>query len=482
MSHTAGASSPFPDRFLWGGAVAAHQLEGAWDVDGRGPSVCDVLTGGSRTEPRRITETVELSGRYPNHDGIDFYHTYPEDVALLGEMGFRCFRTSISWSRIFPQGDEDELCEAGLEFYDALFDTLLAAGIQPVVTLSHFEMPLHLARDLGGWKNRAVIDCFVRFARVCFERYHDKVRHWLTFNEINNQADLTSDVFGWTNSGVILSQEADPEAVMMQCAHHQFVASAEAVLAAHEIDPALQVGCMLAYVPVYPYSCSPDDMLLAQTGMETISYFGDPMLLGRYPSFAQKFWRGGRKPAMEPGDLETIARGTCDFVGISYYMSRVVRADPEHGAESPWRLQAFQVPNPHVDATDWGWQIDPKGLRWALEELAGRYDKPIFVVENGLGAIDRLEPDGSCHDQYRIDYLREHIRQMALAIADGADVIGYTVWGCIDVVSFTTGEYAKRYGMVYVDINDDGSGTRRRFKKDSFEWYQQVIASNGTVL
>lgn len=473
-----------PNNFLWGGAVAAHQLEGAWDADGRGPSVSDVLTAGAHGVPRRITDGVKEGERYPNHYGIDFYHTYKQDIALMAEMGFRCFRTSISWSRIFPRGDEQEPNEAGLQFYDRLFDELLKYGIQPVVTLSHFEMPYCLAKEYGGWINRKVIDFFVHYAVTVMERYHHKVRYWMTFNEINNQSNTDTDIFGWTNSGIRFSEFNNPKKALYQAVHHELVASALAVQKGHEIDPELKIGCMCAFVPFYPYSCDPKDVLMAQESMHERFYFSDVHCRGHYGAYAKKEWeREETAPEMLPGDEEILAQGTADYIGISYYMSNTVRADVDQINTDVNGGNAHTVPNPYVKASDWGWQIDPDGLRYSLNTLYERYELPIFIVENGFGAIDRLEPDHTCDDSYRIDYLRAHIQAMKDAVElDGVEVIGYTPWGCIDVVSFTTGELRKRYGFIYVDLNDDGSGTGNRYKKKSFAWYKQVIETNGEVL
>lgn len=467
-----------PENFLWGGAVAAHQLEGAWDVDGRGPSVSDVLTAGDVHTPRRITDGILEGERYPNHTGIDFYHHYREDVKLFAELGFRCFRTSISWSRIFPRGDEKEPNEAGLQFYDDLFDELLKYHIQPVITLSHFEMPYALAKEYGGWTNRKLIDFFVHYTVTVMKRYQNKVRYWMTFNEINNQADTGRDIFGWTNSGILFSKEKDPKKAMFQAAHNEFVASALTVKYGHEINPDFRIGCMIAMTPYYPYSCSPDDMLLAQDMMHRRYFFSDVQVRGHYPAYIRKLWeREQNAPVMEEGDEDILREGTVDYIGISYYMSDAVRAGSSQQGKGP------EVRNPYLRASDWGWQIDAKGLRYSLRALNERYEKPIFIVENGLGAIDVLNPDHTCDDSCRIDYLRSHIREMEKAVEeDGVQVIGYTPWGCIDVVSFTTGELRKRYGFIYVDLNDDGTGTGNRYKKKSFAWYQKVIRTNGADL
>ena len=472
-------------NFLWGGAVAAHQLEGAWDEDGKGPSVSDVLTGGSSGVLRRITDGILPDEYYPNHDGIDFYHTFRKDIALLAEMGFKCFRTSIAWTRIFPDGDEEVPNEAGLRFYDELFDELLKYGMEPVVTLSHFEMPYHLAKEYGGWTDRRIIGFFVRFAETVMERYRDKVKYWMTFNEINNQSNTSADIFGWTCSGIKLSEYENPKAAMYQAAHHEFVASALAVKKGHEINPHFQIGCMCSFVPFYPYSCAPEDVITAVECMHERFYFADVMVRGHYPAFARKEWeREGIHIEMEPGDETILSEGKVDYIGFSYYMSNAVRANAVKDTEASLDGSSpNSVINPYVDASDWGWQIDPVGLRYSLVTLYERYEVPLFIVENGFGAIDVLEKDGSCHDDYRIAYLKAHIEEMKKAVEeDGVELMGYTPWGCIDLVSFTTGELKKRYGFIYVDKNDDGTGTGKRFRKDSFAWFKKVIASNGEEL
>lgn len=473
-----------PENFLWGGAVAAHQLEGGWNEGGRGPSVCDVLTGGSVSESRRITDGVVEGEHYPNHKGIDFYHTYKQDIALLAEMGFKCFRTSISWSRIFPNGDETEPNEEGLQFYDDMFDCLLKHGIEPVITLSHFEMPYHLAKEYGGWMNRRCIDFFVHYAVTVMKRYKDKVRYWMTFNEINNQTNTNLDIFGWTNSGIRFSQFDDPKKALYQVAHHELVASALVVQKGHEINPDFKIGCMCSFVPFYPYSCNPDDVMIASESMHERFYFMDVHMRGHYGAYAKKAWeREGNAPVMEPEDEQILANGTADYIGFSYYMSEAVKADQKSDGKSLSGGNEHSIRNPYVKASDWGWQIDPVGLRYALNVMYERYEKPLFIVENGFGAIDQLQPDHTCDDSYRIDYLKAHIQEMKKAVEyDGVELMGYTPWGCIDVVSFTTGELRKRYGFIYVDINDDGTGTGNRYKKKSFDRYRQVIASNGEIL
>lgn len=471
--------------FLWGGAVSAHQLEGAYLEDGKGLSVADVLTAGAHGVSRRITSGVVEGECYPNHGGIDFYHTFEQDIALFAEMGFKCLRTSIAWTRIFPTGIEHKPNEAGLAFYDRLFDCMIAHGIQPVVTLSHFEMPLYLADECGGWLNRVLIDHFIRFARVCLERYHEKVTYWMAFNEINNQHNFSNDVYGWTNSGVKFSKEKDPRRAMLQAAHYQFVASAIVTRIAHEIDPKIKMGCMVAADVVYPLSCHPEDVLLANDAMHSTYYFTDVMVRGAYPNYAKRIHEELSEPLdITNDDLAALTSGTVDYVGFSYYMSNVV----DHSAhvdvsDSVSYSDEHMVSNPYLEANEWDWQIDPRGLRYALKAFDERYGLPQFIVENGIGIIETLDENQTVEDDERISFLGEHIKQMKLAVEeDGVDLIGYTVWGCIDLVSFTTGEMRKRYGFIYVDKNDDGTGSGQRFKKKSFDWYQRVIASNGEDL
>ncbi len=474
-----------PKEFLWGGALAAHQFEGGVLETSKGFSVADVMTAGAVGVPRRITDGVLEGEYYPNHVGIDFYHRYKEDIALMAEMGFKCFRTSIAWSRIFPNGDEAEPNEEGLKFYDDVFDELLKYGIEPVITLSHFEMPYHIAKEYGGFLNRKTIGFFEKFARVCFERYKDKVKYWMTFNEINNQMNVANDIFGWTNSGVHFGDYEKPEEAMYRCAHYELVASALAVKAGHEINPDFKIGGMIAMVPVYPFSSNPDDVLLSQQEMHKKFFFSDIQVRGHYPNYAKKFLdRMGYDIDITPEDEKILSEGTIDYIGFSYYMSNTVKADANQDvSESTCAASSFTVDNPYIKVSDWGWGIDPKGLRYALNLFAERYEIPLFIVENGFGAIDEKEADGSCHDPYRIDYLKAHIEEMKKAVEeDGVELMGYTPWGCIDCVSFTTGEMKKRYGFIYVDRNNDGSGSLERSKKDSFDWYKKVIASNGEEL
>ncbi|MGM0218676.1 6-phospho-beta-glucosidase [Enterococcus sp. AZ126] len=468
--------------FLWGGALAAHQFEGGWNAGGKGPSVIDVMTAGEHGVAREITATIEADKFYPNQVAIDFYHEYKKDITLFAEMGLKCLRTSIAWTRIFPKGDEAEPNEEGLEFYDDVFDELLKNGIEPVITLSHFEMPLHLAREYGGFRNRQVIDFFAKFAKVVFERYRDKVKYWMTFNEINNQMDVNNPIFLWTNSGVLVEEGENAKEVMYQVAHNELVASAKAVMIGKEINPAFQIGCMVSHVPIYPYSCDPADIMAAEEANRQRFFFADVHVRGKYPNYALKeFEREGYNIDIRLEDLAVLKAGTVDYVGFSYYMSTVVKADAKNDIDNNIVNGGLAngVDNPHIQSTDWGWAIDPEGLRVTLNRLYDRYQVPLFIVENGFGAIDELE-NGKVHDETRIEYLSKHIEALEKAVDyDGVELLGYTPWGIIDLVSFTTGEMKKRYGMIYVDRDNAGNGTMQRYKKDSFAWYRQVIENNG---
>ena len=469
--------------FLWGGAVAAHQLEGGWNKDGKGVSVADVMTVGANGVPREITNGVLQGKNYPNHEGIDFYTHYKEDIKLFAEMGFKCFRTSIAWTRIFPKGDESEPNELGLKFYDELFDECLKYGIEPVITLSHFEMPYHLVTEYGGWRNRKMIDFFVRFAEVCFTHYKDKVKYWMTFNEINNQANYNEDFAPFTNSGIAYQPGENREKIMYQAAHYELVASALAVKIGHEINPDFQIGCMIAMCPIYPLSCKPEDMMMSVSAMHKRYWFTDVHVRGYYPAYLEKYFqRKGFNLDITVEDKLLLLEGCVDYIGFSYYMSFTTESksdNPQYDYDESKDL----VRNPYVKASDWGWQIDPVGLRYAMNWFYDRYQLPLFIVENGFGAIDQLNSDGTIDDDYRIDYLKAHIEAMKTAVEeDGIDLLGYTPWGCIDLVSAGTGEIKKRYGFIYVDKDNEGQGTLKRSKKKSFDWYKQVIATNGEQL
>ena len=476
----------FPEGFLWGGATAANQFEGAWDVDGKGASVSDMCTNGSFKSPKWITATIDPDRLYPSHEATDFYHHYEEDIALMAEMGFKVFRMSINWTRIFPTGMEEEPNEAGLAFYDRVFDCLRAHHIEPLVTISHYELPYALIEKYNGWEGRECIACFENYYKAIFERYQDKVTYWLTFNEINcgtlaiGSVLSTGTVKGYTGP---LSEVPDNPQERYQALHHMLVASAKCVKYAHDHYPQFKMGNMNVFATYYPLTCDPDDMILFQQENRKMNwYVGDVQVRGYYPSYARVIWKDlGITIHMEPEDAQILKDGTVDFYSFSYYMTNTVSTHAD-AIDGEGGNLAFGKKNPYLKTSDWGMQIDPTGLRWTLNEIYDRYQIPLMVVENGLGAFDEKGPDGRIHDDYRIDYLKKHIEQMALAVSDGVDLMGYTPWGCIDLVSASTGEMAKRYGFVYVNKFDDGTGDLSRERKDSFFWYQKVCTSNGEEL
>jgi 6-phospho-beta-glucosidase len=471
--------------FLWGGATAANQFEGAWNVDGKGPSVSDLCTNGSATEPKWVTTAIRPDRLYPSHEAIDFYHHYEEDIALFAEMGFKCFRMSINWTRIYPTGVELEPNEKGLEFYDRVFDCCKKHSIEPLVTISHYELPYGLVERYNGWEGREVIDCFLRYCKTIFERYKDKVKLWLTFNEINSS---TMPMGAILNTGTIRGFEGPTTAVpdnkqqRYQALHHMFLASALAVKYAHEHYPQFKLGDMNLFATSYPLTPNPDDVLANQRHFNMMNWFcSDVQVRGAYPFYAQRFFdENGIVLKKEEGDDEILREGTVDFYTCSYYLSNCISA--AQGATSTGDNIISGAKNPYLESSDWGWQIDPKGLRYSLNEIYARYGIPMMVVENGLGAYDEKGEDGIVHDTYRIDYLRKHIEQMKEAVKDGVDLMGYTPWGCIDLVSASTGEMAKRYGFIYVNKFDDGTGDLSRERKESFFWYKKVIETNGEEL
>ncbi|MCD7091552.1 glycoside hydrolase family 1 protein [Klebsiella quasipneumoniae] len=459
----------FPEDFLWGGAIAANQVEGAYNLEGKGLSTSDLTSQGilgpivERTPGDSNTKDV----------AIDFYHRYPQDIALFAEMGFKVLRTSIAWTRIFPQGDEDTPNEAGLAFYDRLFDELAKHNIQPLVTLSHYEMPYGLVKKHGGWSNRRTIVCFERYARAVFQRFRGKVKYWLTFNEINMSLH---EPF----TGVGLSRDSSLQQIY-QAIHHQLVASARVVKACHEILPDAKIGNMLLGGILYPLTCKPDDVMKSLLQNRDWQFFGDVQARGAYPTYMTRLFKEqGISLDITDADREAL-KETVDFVSFSYYMSGCSSADESEMEKARGNILNL-IPNPHLKSSEWGWQVDPVGLRYLLNILYDRYQKPLFIVENGLGAKDQPDADGSINDDYRIQYLNDHLVQVAEAIEDGVDMMGYTTWGPIDLVSAGTGQMSKRYGFIYVDRDDAGNGTLERRRKKSFYWYAGVIKSNGDLL
>ncbi|MEZ3500113.1 glycoside hydrolase family 1 protein [Pantoea sp. KPR_PJ] len=459
----------FPKDFLWGGAFAANQVEGAYLEEGKGLSTSDM-------QPQGIFGPVveRVPGDSSLKDvAIDFYHRYPEDIKLFAEMGFSCLRVSVAWTRIFPDGDESQPNEAGLAFYDRLFDELAAHGITPLVTLSHYEMPWGLVKHYGGWGNRQTITFFERYARTLFARYKEKVKLWLTFNEINMSlhAPLT---------GVGLP-EGSSKSEIYQAIHHQLVASARVVKACHEMIPDARIGNMLLGGLMYPLTCKPEDVLKTLQENRSWQFFGDVQCRGVYPGYMLRYFRDNQiQIAITEADREAL-KSTVDFVSFSYYMTGCVTADEALNKQARGNVLSM-VPNPHLISSEWGWQIDPLGLRTLLNMLWDRYQKPLFIVENGLGANDKPDAEGVVQDDYRIRYLNDHLVQVREAIDDGVDIIGYTCWGPIDLVSASRAELSKRYGFIYVDRDDSGKGTLARRRKKSFYWYKEVIATNGASL
>ena len=464
----------FPKDFLWGGATAANQLEGAYNEDGKGLSIADVVSAGSLHRERENTLSVKEGYFYPSHEAIDHYHRYKEDIALFAEMGFKCYRMSINWTRIFPNGDDETPNEKGLVFYENFFDECLKYNIQPIVTLSHYETPLALFEKYGGWKNRKLVDCFVKYCEAVFTRYKGKVKYWMTFNEIN-----CLDVSSW-NGGAMLEND---EQSKMQAAHHLFVASAKAVILGHKIDPDNKIGMMYGGMFSYAASCNPNDVIANIEFLRPAMFYCDVMCKGYYPNYKLKeFERKGIAIEKEEGDDALLVEGKVDYLAYSYYMSLVAGENSGSMELANGNLYTGYK-NQYLKSTEWGWQIDPVGLRISMNQLYDRYNIPLMIVENGLGAIDQVEEDGSINDDYRIKYLADHIAEMKKAVEyDGVPLLAYTPWGCIDLVSAGTCEMKKRYGFIYVDRDNEGNGSLKRSKKKSFNWYKKVIATNGEDL
>ncbi len=486
----------FKDGFLWGGAVAANQCEGAWLEDGKKPNISDIMVGINSNEPglkwneekKKWEMALDENKVYLTHEGIDFYHRYRQDLQLMKGMGFNCFRTSIAWGRIFPDGDEEKPNEAGLRFYDDLFDEMIRLGMEPVVTLSHYETPLHLMIEYGGWSNKKMAEFWRRYVSTVFERYKGKVRLWLTFNEINNlrrrpvvsAGTLSKDGYDKSDPLKISKEE------LWQTYVNLLVSNAETVKIGHETDAQNRIGCMMSSsaVAVYPYTCDPDDVWGAfETQRFSNYYFSDPMCRGEIPGYVKRVWRQeGISPVYTQEDLRLIKENTVDFYAFSYYLSGTYSHDTINtfdtgglrGKENPYLK--FRAPEP------WGWAVDPQGLRYVLNHVYDRYNLPMFIVENGVGLVESPDENGQINDEFRITYIREHLTQVKEAIKDGVDVMGYLYWGPIDIVSAGTGEMRKRYGFIYVDRHNDGSGTMKRSLKKSYEWYKKVIASNGEDL
>ena len=475
---------PFREDFLWGGATAANQCEGGFDKGGRGLANVDVAPHG-KDRLAVITGKMKMfdfdkEHFYPSKDAIEMYSYYKEDIKLFAEMGFKVYRMSIAWSRIFPKGDEDKPNEEGLKFYEDVFKECLKYNIKPLVTITHFDCPMHLIKEYGGWKNRKVIKFYENLCNAIFNRYKGLVEYWLTFNEIN--MILHAPFMG---AGLYFEEGENEEEIKYQASHHELVASAIATKIAHEVDKNNKIGCMLAAGIYYPYSSKPEDVLAAQQKNDEMYFFVDIQARGKYPNYAlKKFERENLNIKIEKEDLELLKKYTVDFISFSYYSTRCAAADIEKHAKGHEKDNIMKdIKNPELKQTDWGWTVDPLGLRITLNDIYDRYQKPMFIVENGLGAYDKVDKNGYVEDDYRIDYLREHIKNMKDAVEiDGVDLLGFTTWGPIDLVSAGTGEMTKRYGFIYVDRDDFGNGTLKRSRKKSFYWYKKVIESNGEDL
>lgn len=480
----------FSDNFLWGGATAANQIEGAYLEGGKGLSTSDYAAYKDPYAQGKVNNfTFDVSSAelnkykenpdafdFPKRRGIDFYHRYEEDIALFAEMGFKVFRLSISWARIFPTGLEDKPNEEGLAFYDKVFDECAKYGIEPLVTMSHYEMPITLTEKYNGWMSRELVPLFEKYARAILERYKNKVKYWITFNEMNMNLNSL-----YTGAGILEDLVDHKLQAAYQASHHQFVASALTVKAAKEIIPDVQIGCMINQIEAYAKTTKPEDQLQAVKSNQLNMFYPDVQARGEYPTYMVKYFADNQiKLDIEEQDEQILKEGTVDFVAISYYMSHVAEAR-EDAAELAGTFDS-PIKNEHLELSQWDWPIDPMGLRISLIKLYDRYQKPLFVCENGLGARDTLTQDGKIHDDYRIDYLKKHIEQMKEAVKEGVDLMGYTPWGCIDLISCGTSQMTKRYGLIYVDQDDLGNGTLNRYRKDSFFWYKNVITSNGEDL
>ena len=483
----------FPKNFLWGGAVAANQCEGAYLEDGKGLNVTDVCKGLLKDPYMKWNGEkweADLEGFFPSHESIDFYHRYKEDLALMGKdgMGFKAFRTSISWARIFPNGDETKPNEAGLKYYDDLFDEMHKQGIEPVVTMSHYETPLHLLTEYGGWLNEKMIDFWMNYAETILRRYKDKVKYWLTFNEINNLFKIPFAPGACLDIHPKNTEKVNADLTrreLYQAAHYVAVANAKTVKLAREINPDMKIGAMLSLsgMATYPETCKPEDVIAVQQFQHQQHFFLDLFCKGKYSGYAKREWEEkGYTPIMEDGDLELIQENTVDYIAFSYYKSCVLRAGAEMKTDTGG---VYGLKNPYIteySPEPWKWPVDPQGLRYLCNSLNDIYEKPLFIVENGIGLDEKEDENGKIEDDFRRYYVSEHLKQLSEAIKDGCDIMGYLYWGPIDIVSAGTGEMKKRYGFIYVDKDNDGNGDLHRSRKESFDWYKEVIASNGEIL
>ncbi|MPW27289.1 family 1 glycosylhydrolase [Alkalibaculum sp. M08DMB] len=480
----------FPNEFLWGGALSACQAEGAYDKEEKTLTIPDVMRF-NPTDNRKVTKQPNITWEvikeakgdkdtimYPKRRGINFYETYKDDIALFAEIGFKVFRYSISWARVFPNGNDEKPNEKALEFYDNIIDECLKHQIEPLITISHFDMPIVLIEKYGGWYNRKLIELYKKYCEVLFERYKGKVRYWVTFNEINMSIKAGAKTLGIINEG-----QSNFEEMLFQGLHHQFVAASSVTEIAHRIDPKNKIGSMVAYFTTYPHTCKPEDTLKAQQDDQMKNdFYLHVMVKGNYPYYALTYFKDNNiNLSMTDEDFKIIKSNNADFIGSSYYNSMISSADDVNIELTNGNVHSVYK-NPHLPANDWGWQIDPVGLRVTLNHIYNKYEIPIFILENSSGFHDVLNSDGTVDDPYRIDFLKQHIQQMGLAIKDGVNILGYTMWGPIDIISSSKSEMSKRYGFIYVDQDDYGNGSKKRYKKNSFYWYKDIIKTNGRTV
>lgn len=473
----------FPENFKFGGAVAACQVEGAYDIDGRKPSTSDIHVYDTNLERNNIkkegggtldeikTALEDTENYYPKRHGIDFYHTYKEDLKMLAELGLETFRTSISWSRIFPNGNEETPNEAGLAFYDKLIDEILANDMEPVITMAHYDLPIHLVTEYGGFSNRKIIEFFTRYSRVLLERYGHKVDKWIVFNQVNLVPTVQ---FG--SLEIYDNQAENMEELMYQAVHNQFIAAAKTKEIATELGLSANIGTMIADCTYYPATCRPEDVVWTMKKNRMQYFYTDVQLRGHYPQYALKYFEDQNFAIkMEQGDKELLKENTMDFLGISYYSSKVAEF------EKHTMLSDSAGQNPYLRPTPWDWRVDPLGFYNSISQYWDRYGVPIMIAENGFGAIDKLE-DETVHDNYRVNYYKDHLKVLKECMDEGVEIISFLAWGPIDIVSSSSSEMSKRYGFIYVDIDDLGNGSKNRLKKDSFDWYQKVIKTHGESL
>lgn len=482
----------FPEKFLWGGALSSNQSEGNYLADGKSMTVADMAYFDPNTDFKKLMmsqlevtrEGIEKAKSatdvtyYPKRRGIDFYHTYKEDLALLKEMGFKAFRYSFAWSRIFPDVKAENPNQKGLDFYDRVIDECLRLGMEPVITILHADLPLQIIEEYKGWANREVVDLYVKYAKTVLEHFKGRVKYWIPFNEISVDLAVPS-----RKMGVLKEDYSDYMNATYQALHHEFVASAKVTQLAHEIDPQNKIITMTSYGPIYPYSCNPDDVMLSLLSQQKNSlFFYDVLLRGSYPHYALKMFEDkGIQLKMAEDDLKLLNQNTSDVIGFSYYNSTVMSSEPSQLEKTAGNFMNA-AKNPYLKSNEWGWTIDPVGLRYSLNYLYQMYQKPLIILESGSGFYEVLDENETLHDPYRIEYFKQHILELKKAVEDGVDVIGYITWSPIDVVAASTGQMAKRYGFIYVDQDDLGNGTKKRYRKDSFYWYQHVILTNGEEL